>query len=148
MLSAPHTLVTFNPKEILQVLISVIGWVDSRTRVWLDGVCQWKFPMIPSEIKRTVFRLVVWYLNQLHHGVPPQTHITLYILQDDTRSLQCQHILCLHLSALITVRTFVTHTSSPWDMYCTADNIEQDMSNWKNTHKLNCYCLLPKTIKL
>jgi len=34
----------YPPGNIL-VLISVRGWVDARTTVWLEGLCQWKIPM-------------------------------------------------------------------------------------------------------
>jgi hypothetical protein len=42
------------------VLISVSGWVDPRTIVWLEGLGQLKNPITSSEIEPATFRLVAW----------------------------------------------------------------------------------------
>ena len=43
---------------------------DPRTIVWPEGLCQWKIPVTPLWIKPLTFRLVVHFLNQMHHLVP------------------------------------------------------------------------------
>ena len=53
------------------VLISVRGWDDPRDIVCLEGLFQWKIPVIPSRIKPMTFQLVASCLNHLRHCLPP-----------------------------------------------------------------------------
>jgi hypothetical protein len=57
------------PQEIFLVLASVTGWVDPRNTVRPERICQWNFPVTPSRIEPTIFRLLAQCLNKLRHHV-------------------------------------------------------------------------------
>jgi hypothetical protein len=47
------------PKKIFLVLISVRGWVDPRTVVRPEVLCQWKIPMTPSILVPYIFHYLL-----------------------------------------------------------------------------------------
>jgi len=55
------------PQEILLLLIYVRGWFYLRAIVRPEGLCQWKMQTPPTESEPVTSRLVVRFLNQLHH---------------------------------------------------------------------------------
>ena len=63
----PFAWAAFTPKEIFLVLAAVRSWVDHRTLVWTEELCQWKTPMTPPRIEPATLRLVARCFNQLRY---------------------------------------------------------------------------------
>ena len=70
-------------QEIFLILISVRGWVDPRTTVRPEELCQWKIPVTLSGIEPATFRLVAQCLNQLCYGMPRLS----WVLRDNATDL-------------------------------------------------------------
>jgi len=70
-LSAQRT-AAFTHQDILLILISVRGGVNSRSKVRPEGICQRKIQMTPSGIEPATFRLVA----QLRRRVPRKSQAT------------------------------------------------------------------------
>jgi hypothetical protein len=58
VVSLMHWLLS-TPRKIFLVLISVRGWDDPRTIVWLEGLGQLKNPVTSSGIESMTFWLIV-----------------------------------------------------------------------------------------
>jgi len=58
------------PQDMLLVLISVTDWIDPRTIVRSEGLCQWKIPVIPAGKEPATFRFAAQHLNHCPTAIP------------------------------------------------------------------------------
>jgi hypothetical protein len=66
------------PSRIFLVLICVRGWVDPRVLKRLEGLVQFKIPVISSGMESATLRLVALCLNQLRFSLSfNYSHLTL-----------------------------------------------------------------------
>ena len=81
----PYITATFTPPGNILVLISVRGWVDTRTTVRPERLIQWKIPVTPAGIEPASFRLVVQCLNQLRTKSTNQFHLPQHCAYNERR---------------------------------------------------------------
>jgi len=78
-------------QEIPLVLISVRGWLDSRVRVQVEELCQWKISVTSSGTKPTTFWLVVQFRYRIYQ----------YIRWHLFTALNFQENTCIHISQVV-----------------------------------------------
>ena len=81
----PYITATFTPPGNILVLISVRGWVDTRTTVRPERLIQWKIPVTPAGIEPASFRLVMQCLNQLRTKSTNQFHLPQHCAYNERR---------------------------------------------------------------
>jgi len=83
----------FTAQEIFLVRFCIRGWVNPRTIVWPDGLCQWKIPITPSGIETATFRIVATaHPRRINHTPNPMYCAS---LSEHTSSYQPKADLCL-----------------------------------------------------
>ena len=102
-------------QHLFLVLISVRGWVVPRVIVRPEWWSQWKIPMTSSAIKPATFRLVVQWLNQLSHRVPPVMNDTpsyTYYATEESPRIHATLLSLEHLSLCCIFSVYITNSAS------------------------------------
>jgi hypothetical protein len=140
----PYAPAAFTSQEIFLVLSSVRGWVNHRTTVWPEGLCQSKIPVTPSGMEPATLPFVTRCLNQLRHGVPPVSQVLFWIVTNTvilltrigTRPVEELYILP---GQILTTIYFLHYIVNPIITNCSTIPTRPTDSQLRRTTRTNCH---------